>query len=129
MKNDVKSNYVMVEGLAAASRSTGDANTGAVDMSLGRSASFMVSVGSVGVAGTLAAKMQHSADGSTDWTDEVSGAGNSTAITTITAAGNAVLHVVNPRRRYYRVLTTVGVNAVVYGVIGAHGPLNSVDAG
>jgi hypothetical protein len=89
----------------------------------------MVSVGSVGASGTLAAKLQHSADGSTDWTDEVAGAGNSTSITTITAAGNATLHVVNPRRRYYRVTSTVAVNAVVYGVIGAHGPLNSVDAG
>lgn len=129
MNRDVKSNYALVEALAAASRNAGDSNTSVLDMSAGRTASMLISVGSVGAAGTLAAKLQHSADGSTDWTDEVAGAGNSTSITTITAAGNASLHIVNPRRRYYRALATVGTNAVVFGVFAAHGPLNSVDAG
>lgn len=126
MKRDVKSNFSLVESLAAASRNAGAADGTAVDMASAESVSFLISVGSVGAAGTLAAKLQHSADGSTGWTDEVSGAGNDTAITTITAAGNATLHVVNPRRRYYRVATTVGVNAVVYGVLGVAGPLKSV---
>jgi hypothetical protein len=126
MKRDVKSNFSLVESLAAVSRNTGDANSTSVDMSTAESASFLISVGSVGAAGTLAAKLQHSADGSTGWTDEVAGAGNDTAITTITAAGSATLHVVNPRRRYYRVATTVGANAVVFGVAGVAGPLKSV---
>lgn len=126
MKRDVKSNFSLVESLAAVSRSTGDHNGTNVDMSNATSASFLVSCGSVGAAGTLAAKLQHSADGSTDWTDEVSGAGNSISITTLTAAGNGTLHVINPRRRYYRVVATVGVNAVVFGVFGVAGPLKSV---
>lgn len=128
MRQDVRSNYLLVEGLSALSRAAGDHTVTAVDMSAGRTASFLVSAGSTGAAGTLAAKLQHSADGSTDWTDEVAGAGNSTAITSLAAAGSAQLHVVNPRRRFYRVLTTVAVNAVVFGVTTVHGPLNSVSA-
>jgi hypothetical protein len=129
MRQDVKSNYVLVEGLAAQSHSVGAHNTAAADMSLGRSVSYFVSAGTFAAGATLDAKLQHSADGSTDWTDEVAGAGNDTAITQLTAAGTAQLNVVNPRRRYYRVAAAVGTDAVVAAVVGVHGPLNSVDAG
>lgn len=126
MKHDVKSNYTLAEELSAASRAAGAANGAGVDLSDGASASFLVSVGSVGAAGTLDAKLQHSAD-NVSWTDEVAGAGNSTSITQLTAAGSAKLHVVNPRRRYYRVVATVAVNAVVFGVTSVLGPLNSIN--
>ena len=128
MRQDVKSNYALVEGLAAQSRTAAAYNTANADMSAGRSASFLISAGTFGASATLAVKLQHSADGSTDWTDEVAGAGNDTAITTLTAAGHAQLNVVNPRRRFYRVATTVAVAAVVFSVTTAHGPLNSVSA-
>lgn len=121
MKLDVKTNINLAEVVSAQSRTAGTVNSTAVDMSLYGSVSFLISVGTVGSSATLDAKLQYSSDNST-FTDEASGAGNDTAITQITAAGSAKLHVVNPRARYYRVAVTTATAAVVYSVAAAAGP-------
>lgn len=128
MKRDIKSNYAITEGLAAVSRSAGAHNSASVDMSDGASAAFFLTLGNNGTAGTVDAKLQHSADNSTGWTDEVSGAGNDTAITQLTTEGVATLHVINPRRRYYRAVVTIGTEACVLSVTNIVGPLHSVAA-
>lgn len=127
MKNDVKSNYTVADSLAAASRNAGAANGTAVDHASGTTCTFHISVGSVGAAGTLDAKVQYSDDNST-FTDYPASdpAGNSSSITQLTAAGTAKLHVVVPRGRYSRVVATVGTNAVVFGVTSILGPLRHV---
>lgn len=128
MKRDIKSSYSIAEGLAAVSRAAGAHNTASVDLTDGASAAFFLTLGNNGTAGTVDAKLQHSADGSTDWTDEVTGAGNSTSITQLTTEGTATLHVINPRRRYYRAVVTIGTEACVLSVTNVMGPLHSVAA-
>ncbi len=128
MKTDVKSNFTFTPHAAPVAAAAATYTGTAVDLSLGESVSFHINAGTVASGGTLDAKLQHSPDNST-WTDEVAGAGNSTSITQITASGAALLHVVNPRARYYRVSSTVAVAAVTYGITAVLGPLKSVDAG
>ena len=128
MKGDIKSNYLLGEHIASASANTGTVNGATVDHVNGSSVSFLLSVGSVGASGTLDAKTQYSDDNST-WTDypAADAAGNDDAITQIVAAGSAELHIPNPRGRYSRVVATVGVNAVVFGVTSVLGMLRHVD--
>jgi hypothetical protein len=130
MRHDVKSNNTIGEEVAASSNAAGTVNGAGVDHALASSVSFFISVGSVGASGTLDAKTQYSDDAST-WTDYPANdpAGNDDAITQITAAGTAQLNIVNPRGRYSRVVSTVGVNAVVFGITSVLGPLRSVSAG
>lgn len=125
MKHDVKSNYTLAEEVAAASHAVGPVNGVGVDHADAPSASFLISCGSVGAAGTLDAKLQYSDDGS-GWTDDDGSSGNDTAIVQLTAAGSAVLHVVNPLGRYSRVVLTVGTNAVNASVASVLGLLRHV---
>ena len=129
MKTDVKSNFTFTAHAVPVAAGAATYTGTAVDLSLGESCSFHINAGTVASGGTLDAKLQWSVDGSTNWTDEVAGAGNSTSITQIVASGAALLHVVNPRARYYRVSSTVAVAAVTYGISAVLGPLKSVSAG
>lgn len=124
MKRDTKTHYKMLELLAAASRGAGAANSASIDFSQGPTATVFVSAGTFGASATLDAKLQHSADNST-WADDDGTTGNSTAITQMTAAGSAVLHVIYPMARYYRVVATVATAAVVCSVTAMQGPLNA----
>lgn len=136
MKHDIKSSNVLAEHIAAISYThTGDhSSLGAgikagtsVDHADASTASFLLTAGTFGASATLNAKLQHSDDGTT-WSDYPAAdpAGNDAAITAMTAAGSAQLNVVVPRARYSRVLATVGVAAVVFGVVSVAGPLRHV---
>jgi len=126
MRGDVKNNYEIAEALAAASCAAGTQESAAVDFSKATSASFLVSVGTVGTDATVDAKLQYSADGIT-WTDEPDETyKNDTAIAQITAAGSAKLHIIYPRARYYRVAVTVATAACVVAVMSVLGPLRHV---
>lgn len=127
MKGDVKSNYLLGVGLTGASRAAGTHDSAEVSHADYPTVSFLIDVSGVGAAGTLDAKVQYkNAAGS--WVDEPdTTAGNGTSITQITAAGSALLHVVNPRGTHSRVRCTVGTNAVVFGVAHAAGPKRHVD--
>ena len=127
MRNDIKSNYSLAAALASASQAVGVAMSTMVDHAKAGSASFLISVGTVGAASTIDMKTQYSEDNIT-WTDYPADdeAGNDTAITQILAAGSAELHVPNPRGRYSRVVVTVGVTASVLGVTSVLGPLRHV---
>ena len=74
-------------------------------------------------------KSQYSDNDST-WTDYPAAdeAGNDDAITQITAAGSALLHIPNPRGRYTRVVATTAVAASVVGVSSVLGPLRHIGA-
>lgn len=138
MKGDIKSNYIMAEAIAAKSWThNGDHSTlgagikasASVDHANGPSASFFLTAGTFGSSATLAAKLQYS-DNGTDWTDYPADdpAGNDDAMTTKTAAGTAQLNVVVPRGRHSRLLATVAVAAVEFGVVSALGPRRHVPA-
>ena len=129
MRNDIKSNYNLIESHAAASQAVSAVNGVAVDHALASSVSFLISVGTVGAASTIDAKTQYSIDNIT-WTDYPANdeAKNDDAIVQILAAGSAELHIPNPRERYSRVVVTVGVTASVLGVTAVLGPLRHVAA-
>jgi hypothetical protein len=121
--HDVKSHVKLIEGLASKQYSAGNRQSGVVDMSLYDSASFLLSAGAFGASATLDGKLQYSADGSTNWTDEPDTTyGNSTSMTQKTAAGTAQFNIVKPRARYYRLDTTSAVQTVDYGVTVAAFP-------
>lgn len=125
MLRDVKSSYTLAAALAAISQVAGTVNSASVDHSLANSASFMLNAGTFGASATLDAKLQYSDDNS-NWTDEDGLSGNDTAVTQMTAAGISQLNVVNPQGRYSRVVATVAVAAVVFGVTSVLGPLRTI---
>lgn len=127
MKYDIKSNYLIAAAIAFGTKTAAAQNGTALDMSLAQSAAFQCVMALDGTNGNAVCKLQHSADGSTDWTDEAAGAGNTSDAATLTADGEmTTLHVVNPRRRYYRVVMTLDVADAVCGAISIQGPQNSV---
>jgi len=125
--HDIKSNIHIQESHSANSYNTGAQNGTALDLSKYESASFFISLGSVGSAGTLNATLQMSDDNST-FINEDGSTENDTAITQLTAAGTAQLNVVRPQKQYYRVVATVGVNTVYFGAIAVAGPPRHVPA-
>lgn len=129
MRNDIKSNYSLVESHPAISQVAGAVNGVAVDHANGSSVSFLISVGTVGSSGTIDAKTQYSPDNSA-WTDYPANdeAGNDDAITQIVAAGSAELHIPNPRERYSRIVVTTAAAASVVSAVGILGPLRHVAA-
>lgn len=130
MRQDIKSNIALTAVLSALSRSAGAVNSSSIDHASASSASFLISLGDKGAAGTLDAKVQYSPDNSS-WTDYPASdpMGNDSSITQLIAAGSAQLNIVNPRGRYSRVVATVGVNACVFSVTAAVGPLRHIDQG
>lgn len=127
MRNDPKSNYTIASVLAAISQTAATVNSASVDHSEAGAVSFLIDAGTFGASATLDAKTQYSDDDSS-WTDYPANdeAKNDDAITQMVAAGEALLHVPNPRGRYTRVVVTVAVAAVVFGVSSFLGPLRHV---
>lgn len=136
MRNDVKSNYTLAEAVAAkswahnvdhSSLGNGIIAGASVDHAGGSSASWLLTVGTVGASSTIDAKLQYS-DNGTSWTDYSSsdGTGNSGAMTQKTAAGSAQLSVGVPLGRYSRILVTVAVAASVVAVVSVLGPKRHV---
>lgn len=128
MKQDVKSNFSITENFALGLYANGANNGAAVDLGAAISVAFVCLMVADGTNGTVAFKLQHSADGSTDWTDEVAGAGNDTTVSLTDDSAMATLNVVNPRRRYYRVVATADVADATGGIIAVAGPARSVSA-
>lgn len=137
MRNDIKSSNTLAAHIAAISyaHTVDHSSLGAgikagasVDHANASSVSFLISAGTFGASATLNAKLQYSDNGTT-WTDYPANdpAGNDAAITAMTAAGSAQLNVVVPRGRYSRVLATVGVAAVVFGVTSVAGPNRHIE--
>lgn len=129
MKQDIKSQYTLLAVLLAQSIAPATVNGDSVDHADASSVSFNVSVGTVGASGTIDAKTQYSDDNAA-WTDYPANdeAGNDDVITQILSAGEANLHVPNPRGRYSRVVVTTAVAASVVAVTAALGPLRHVSA-
>lgn len=129
MRKDIKSNYALVAAILAQSIAPGVVNGVSVDHAEASSVSFNINVGTVGASGTIDAKTQYSDDNSV-WTDypAVDEAGNDDVIVQIVAAGEANLHIPNPRARYSRVVVTTATAASVVSVVGVLGPLRHVSA-
>lgn len=99
------------------SQAAATVTSGAVDLAKFRRAMFIVMVGNVGGAGTVDAKIQQSATGSSGWSD-VTGS----AITQITASNKiATLEIradqLSSGQRFVRLSLTVGTNAVLIAVL------------
>jgi hypothetical protein len=121
MKQDPGSNYNIAEVYAAASVGASTVYTSEVDHAKAQSGSFAITCGTF--ATSFAVTLQHSPDKST-WTDEVAGAGNDLS-GALTAAGDLVIDVPNPRARYTRLKIVLG-GTCVFGVIAISGPLLNV---
>lgn len=126
MKHDIKSNFAITENFALGTYASGANNGAAVDLGAYQSAAFVCLMVTDGTTGTIAYKLQHSADGSTDWTDETVGAGNDTTSSLTDDGAMVTLNVINPRRRYYRVVATSDVADATGGVVAIAGPARSV---
>lgn len=125
MIRDIKSNTLIAAAIVAATITPSTVNSAQVDHGLANSVSFSINVGAI--TGTVDAKLQYSADGTT-WVDEDGLSGNDTAIIQLTATGTAQLNVVNPQERYSRVVVVVGGTSAVMSVTSVMGPLRSVPA-
>ncbi len=125
MRRDVKSNYSVTTSIASNLATPATLNGVGLDVSLGLSASFYIDVGAI--TGTVDAKLQYSDDNST-WTDEDGLSGNSTAITQLTATGNAQLDVVRAQEKYYRVVAVVAGTSAQICVMAIAGPLKTIPA-
>jgi len=126
MRDNLESNWLIDEAIPSKSYSVGDTEGASVDHSLYPTAAYFISAGTIGSSGTINMKLQYH-NGSA-WVDDDGSTGNDAAITQITAAGDAVLHVVKPRGRYSRVFAAVGTATCVYGVTMIAGPKRHVAA-
>ena len=123
MKRDPGTNYTVAEGLSALSRGASTYTTGSINHALAPAATYFISCGTWNTS--FVATLQHSADGSTDWTAEADTTyGNEVSLTLI-AAGSGDIKVPNPRRQYTRVSIVTG-GTCVFGVTNISGPLRAV---
>ena len=123
MDYDPKSFAIIDDPLAAGYYVADTYDSTSIDMGIGKNVSYIVSCQGVAAGGTIDAKLQYSDDNITFTDEPDTNMGNSTSITQITAPGQELLHVINPRGRYYRVRMTVATNAVNAGVISVQQPL------
>ncbi len=103
------------------SQAAGTVTTGAVDLSKFHRTIFMLMIGNVGSAGTVDAKLQQSATGSSSWTDIAN-----SSITQVTASNKVVTLEIRPDQltagqRYVRLSVTVGTNAVLIAALAVGG--------
>lgn len=134
MKHDILSRYTIASALKpdayTAAAYVPVTNTAIVKLGEnGGSVAWLIDVGTVGTDGTIDAKVQRSADGTT-FTDQPSGEdGNDTAITQITATGSAVLSINNPSPDYpwYALHVTVGTATCDVGAVSVVGPKRHVE--
>jgi len=116
---DALAQVKQIDAVKADAHAIGAINGNAIDTTQYDSLAFNVVLSDKGSAGTLDAKLQHSDDGSTDWTDDDGTSKNIKAITQLTANGSARLAIHRPIKKYYRVVITVGTNAVDAYVSGS----------
>jgi hypothetical protein len=128
MKQDIKSNFTITENFSLGLYASGANNGAAVDLGAYASVAFICLMVADGTSGNVVFKLQHSADGATDWTDEVAGAGNDLTATLTDDSVLTTLNVVNPRRRYYRVVATADQADSTGGIVAIAGPARSVAA-
>lgn len=105
-------------------------NTTIVKLDNAHAVTFFIDVGTVGASGTIDAKIQRSADGTT-FTDQPSGeAGNDAAGAQITATGTQSLSICNPNPDYpwYALHVTVGTATSDLGATYIKGPLRHIEA-
>lgn len=133
MKFDPKSNFVIADSLPATTYAVGTHAGQSVDFSLYPAASFHVSIGDTSTtSGTLALKLQESADNSA-WSDRSDTTfGNDTGLATMTVSTSAGqqsnCHITNPTVRYARPHITIATAEVKAGVVSVAGPKRSVAA-
>jgi hypothetical protein len=128
MKHDIKSNFSITENFALGLYASGANNGAAVDLGAVISVAFVCLMVADGTSGSVVFKTQHSADGSTDWVDEVVGAGNDLTATLSDDSVLTTLNVVNPRRRFYRVVATADQADSTGGIVAVAGPNRSIAA-
>jgi hypothetical protein len=129
MHDDIKSNFVITVGLDASATVSAAAHSSTViDMSKYMSAQFVFNCPDFNTTATLDGKIQMSDDNST-WADEDGASGNDTAITQAAAGdeGEQVLNVVNPQKRYYKAVWTVGTTTLTGCAFEVAGPLLNVE--
>ena len=104
-----------------ASADVGTVTTGGVDMAKFHRSLFVLLIGTVGDAGSVSAKLQQSANGSSSWTD-VSGS----SITLVTASNKVVTLEIRAdqlgfAQRFVRLAVTIGGNAVQIAALALGG--------
>ena len=122
MKKDPGSNFNIAEVYAAASVDDSTVYTSAIDHVKAPSASYAITCGTFDTS--FAVTLQYSANNST-WTDEPDTNAGNTVSDSLTAAGDLVINVPNPRARYTRLKIVLG-GTCVFGVIGISGPLLNI---
>ena len=125
MKGDPGTNYSVVEGLSALSRSAATYTSASVDHALAPSATYLISCGTW--AGSLVATLEHSADDSS-WTAEADTTYGNEVNLTLTEAGSGDVKCPNPRRQFTHISLVLGGTCVA-SITNVSGPLRYVDQG
>jgi len=126
MNFDLRSNFKPLTAVPSALIAAGSVDGVQVDCAQGHSVGFYFNVGAI--TGTVDAKLQYTDTDDATWIDDDGKSGNDTALTQITATGDAVLFVSVPRGKYARVVVTVGGTEAQVCVISLIGPLYDVEA-
>jgi len=126
MDYDLGSNFTVVDGLPALSRTVATYYTAAIDHAGGIKGSYHLSCGTWDTS--LVATLQHSSDdGDADaYTDEADTTYGNVVSVTLLAAGEGEINVPNPRERYTRVKLVLGGTCVA-GITNIKGPLDVVE--
>ena len=126
MDYDLGSNFTIVDGLDALSRTADTYYTAAIDHAGGIKGAYHLSCGTW--ATSLVATLQHSSDdAATDaYVDEADASYGNTVSVTLSEAGEGEINVPNPRERYTRVKLVLGGTCVA-SVANIKGPLDAVD--
>lgn len=110
-----------VNHIVPASRSAGTVDGSAIDTNGFDAVTFQIVCGDIGAGGTVDAKIQESADGSTNWAD-ITGA----AITQLGATDDNKLPTIDVavggranRKRYLRAEVVTAIATVAFGVVAA----------
>lgn len=130
MKDDIKTNFDITVGVDADAAITATAHDSTViDTRSYISAAFVFNAVDFNTTGTLDGKLQMSDDGTT-WVDEDGASGNDTAIAQKAAGdeGEHQLNVVNPQKRYYKAVWTVGTTTITGAAFEVAGPKYNVEA-
>lgn len=120
--HDIMSNVRLQQHVAAASLAVGATNGTTVDLQGFTNVGFLISCGTVGVNGTIDAKLQYSDDGVTFYDATQADTGVATvAIAQKNAPFQDRLYVARSQHRYWRTAVTIGTAASVVSVTAALG--------
>ncbi len=128
MKDGIKTNFdITIGNVAAAALSAAAHDSTVIDMQKYETAAFVFQGGDMGSSATLAGKLQCSHDNST-WVDDDGTSGNSAAVSLGAGVeGTKTLYVVQPLRRYYKAVWTVGAATAVACTFEVAGPKLNVE--